>query len=192
MPKTVKVNLVELLSLYASGLSAKAVAEQLGVSKPTVLRHLQKAGVERRSRLKVTKEVEGLIQALADRGVGTAEAAETLGLDRSTVLEHAKRLGVVFQDNYHVGFITTWNGYRMLPAPDHPRADSKGYVREHVLVAEKMLGRYLDEHEVVHHKDGDKTNNTPENLEVMTLSEHASLHAQAGDTGWGCPANRKR
>jgi hypothetical protein len=150
------------------------------------------AGVEIRSLLKVTEEVEDRLRVLAYSGVGTAYAARELGLDRSTVQEHAKRLGLVFQNNYHVGFITTWNGYRMLSVPDHPRADARGYVREHVLVAEKVLERYLDEHEIVHHKDGNKTNNEPENLEVMTLSSHASLHAQAGDTGWGCPANQKR
>lgn len=41
---------------------------------------------------------------------------------------------------------------------------------------EEILGRSLHKNEVVHHKDEDPTNNNPDNLEVMTRSEHISLH----------------
>ena len=47
----------------------------------------------------------------------------------------------------------------------------------HRTVAEKMLGRKLRPGEVVHHKDGNKQNNTPENLLVLpSQKEHAKLH----------------
>jgi len=46
----------------------------------------------------------------------------------------------------------------------------------HRVVAEMMLGRELFPDEVVHHKNGDKTDNRPENIEVMTRGQHASLH----------------
>lgn len=46
-----------------------------------------------------------------------------------------------------------------------PRVDSEGYlgigtVRVHRVVAERMLGRSLEPGEVVHHKDGDRLNNS--------------------------------
>lgn len=47
---------------------------------------------------------------------------------------------------------------------------------EHRVVAERMLGRPLARNEIVHHIDGNKHNNTPENLQVMTQADHLRLH----------------
>ena len=49
-------------------------------------------------------------------------------------------------------------------------------VLEHVMVAEKSLGRKLMRNEVVHHKDFNRLNNSIENLEVMTRGEHSRIH----------------
>jgi hypothetical protein len=58
---------------------------------------------------------------------------------------------------------------------------TKGYIKlhgrhEHRVVAEKKIGRTLQRWEIVHHKDHDKHNNDPLNLEAMTQTEHARLH----------------
>jgi hypothetical protein len=49
---------------------------------------------------------------------------------------------------------------------------------EHRVVAEQMLGRALKPGEIVHHIDGNKHNNDPSNLEVMTQSQHVYEHIQ--------------
>lgn len=74
------------------------------------------------------------------------------------------------------GGVTHINGYKAIKVPDHPFAQSTGYVFEHRLVIEKQLGRYLLPHEKVHHINGDITNNGLENLIVLTHREHLRNH----------------
>jgi hypothetical protein len=60
----------------------------------------------------------------------------------------------------------------------HPNANKNGVVLEHRLVVSNIMGRPLRPDEVVHHIDGNKKNNTPINLRLMTNSEHVKLHAK--------------
>jgi len=71
------------------------------------------------------------------------------------------------------------NGYVQIWEPEHPDCDIGGYIFEHRLVMEGLLGRYLLPNEVVHHIDGNKLNNAPENLCLFASNgEHHSFHAQ--------------
>jgi len=68
--------------------------------------------------------------------------------------------------------------YLLIFMPDHPFATKKGYVREHRLIIENNVGRLLLKNEVVHHKDGNTLNNSLDNLELMTASEHSRFHVK--------------
>ena len=54
--------------------------------------------------------------------------------------------------------------------------NKKGNAKLHRLVMEEHLGRKLESGEVVHHINGDITDNRIENLRVMTIGEHSSMH----------------
>ena len=77
--------------------------------------------------------------------------------------------------NWRGGRVTrTAHGYVLRAAPGHPAAQkSGGYVREHVLVMEANLGRYLLPGENVHHKNGVRDDNRIENLELWVKSQPA-------------------
>lgn len=74
-------------------------------------------------------------------------------------------------------------GYVYRKAEGHPSSNSWGYVYEHILVAEKKLGRPLLMGEEVHHLDFDRSNNTPENLMVLSGAAHRQLHTWLESVG---------
>lgn len=81
-------------------------------------------------------------------------------------------------------YTTERDKYIYVWAPDHPNAKKSGkgtggYVLEHRLVMEKVLGRYLLPEEDVNHINGIKDDNRPENLALVSHFAHYEKH--------GCP-----
>lgn len=62
-------------------------------------------------------------------------------------------------------------GYVMLYKPDHPSAPSTGLIAEHRVVMEEKLGRQLLPGENVHHINGIRDDNRPENLELWVVHQ---------------------
>ncbi len=63
----------------------------------------------------------------------------------------------------------TW-GYIWLYMPEHPNCNNKGYILEHRLVMEQVLGRLLDDNEIIRHKNKVKDDNQISNLELLVIS----------------------
>lgn len=89
----------------------------------------------------------------------------------------------------------TASGYLAWRMPDHPNANRRGFVMEHVLVAARALGQPLPRGAQVHHIDGDRQNNAPSNLVIcQDQAYHSLLHQRAraiaacGHATWrSCP-----
>lgn len=63
-------------------------------------------------------------------------------------------------------------GYILIYKPDHPHSNSDGYFREHRLIMEEKLKRYLTKDEVVHHINHIKDDNRIENLMLLDVHTH--------------------
>ena len=135
-----------------------------------------------------------LIQYLYhDMMMSTREIAALLDVGDETVFYFMKRNGIVLRDATEATHvrkaknrqskrldelkkIKMHRGYEQVYMPEHPRADNSGKVYVHIVAAEQKIGRPLKPDEVVHHINGIKNDNRPENLQVMTDHEHRSYH----------------
>lgn len=84
--------------------------------------------------------------------------------------------------NWKTNLIRTRNplkkrGYIKIYLPSHPCCDCDGYVFEHRIVMEKHIGRHLYKSEIIHHIDGDRSNNHISNLMLLpNLAAHNKFH----------------
>lgn len=117
------------------------------------------------------------IRELAEMGWCLRDLATKFGCSRQAMCDRMKESGIPRLPPWsHPGDRNpAWlggrqidsDGYVLIWIPDHPYATAHGYVREHRLVMENQIGRYLIPGEVVHHRDKDKQNNDPSNLELF-------------------------
>jgi hypothetical protein len=108
---------------------------------------------------------------LATRKYGSFCDRKCLGKFRTRVLTSEKAANFKTGSRY-------CHAYLEVEAKWHPRANKKGYVSLHRLIAEAYAGAFLAPNEIVHHKDGDQRNNHWDNLEILTQAEHARMHTK--------------
>lgn len=167
----------ELQEVYYEMLSLQKVADFYGVSKKSILNWMNLYNIKRFKR-RTYKDLLIPIRRYIDHGGYTAkEVASMLDIDQTSLNKALRMIGKAKAfDAFHKGYHITHNGYRQIRMPSHPHADSIGYVKEHRLVMEDYLGRYLESTEVVHHIDEDKLNNSIDNLELCLKEIHTSYH----------------
>ena len=115
-------------------------------------------------------------------GLSQSQVGLKLGCTQSAVYHILKKMKVPGRADYAAGARNSrWNGgrkadgggYMMIWLPEHANADAAGYIYEHRLVMSQMLGRPLKRKEVVHHKNKNRMDNRPENLELFrSNAEH--------------------
>lgn len=127
---------------------------------------------------------EELKELYINQDLSSLKIAKIYNMHLSTVCRRLKKLGITKPATGHEGrngkkgkvYI---KGYPVVYMPDHPRAKSSGYVREHILVMEKIIGRTPTKEEDIHHIDLDKENNNPQNLLLLkNHKDHMKLHSQ--------------
>lgn len=175
-----------IVAIYEKGSSAKKIAEKLGAGHQTVLSVLKKKGVRLRRKKErfVSKEKLYEMCSLYESGASFQDVAERFGLSWDLVNRLLKEEGVVVRPagfrkgmEHHAwkgGRHTSEDGYvRVWLTDDHPfycmaqsHSAHGGYVLEHRLVMAQKLGRPLREEETVHHMDGNRQNNHPDNLQL--------------------------
>lgn len=130
---------------------------------------------------------EELIELYVNQDMSSIKIAKKYNMRVSSVCRRLNSLGIIKPSKGHEGRngkkgTVYIKGYPVIYMPDHPRAKSSGYVRQHIIEMEKMIGRTPTKEEEIHHIDLDKDNNTPKNLLLLeNHREHMSIHKQLVD-----------
>jgi hypothetical protein len=152
--------------------------------------------------------VDDIRRWIEEEGVTHEEAGQRLGCAAQTIGKLCAKHGIRSQrrgprggpghPNWRGGRRLDKDGYVMVWVADHPNPrrpagrKSGGYVLEHRLVMEAHLGRHLEPHEVVHHKNGVHTDNRLENLELFQTNADHLRHELTGRVPNWTEAGRER
>lgn len=183
----------QVLAWNDQGLARQQIAQRLGVSTSSVQAYLRRRGIAPvqmlgKALLAQSDEVRRMIEV---ERLTQAQTAAALGVHLTTVerlcaslglqtMRTGPRAGSRHQQKWTGGRVLEKHWYIAVFVPLHPFARRTGYVAEHRLVAEVMLGRYLEESEVVDHINSHTQQNWPANLRVFPRN---ALHLQATLTG---------
>jgi len=143
-------------------MSIPDVAQKHGIGFTRARQEILRAGVKLRTR------AEGI--ALAAWKISRALTGKTRPAFTHGHIEKLRRSALERGDMLARGTTRRTRGYVGIT-----RGANK-YRNEHRLIMEQRIGRKLSFNEVVHHRDGNKHNNNPDNLEVMSRAEHTRLH----------------
>lgn len=159
--------------------SCKDIAEIIGKSPTQVSRYLKRFEIKTRpfSTKGLQTRLGAKLSEETKRKIGKAHLGKKLSPEHKAkvikTLCHEKGEANL---NWKGGRTITGEGYVWIKKPEHLNANSQGYVLEHRLVMSEHLKRPLTRAEIVHHKNGDRTDNRLENLKLLPSNHHAYLH----------------
>lgn len=172
MSKKIIIDKNVLEELYKNN-STRECAKILGLTQTVIRRAMKEYGIQSKS-IKIDIDYDKMINMYED-GCPINEIAKYFNVSRSYILVKLKKYGIDTSVIYPHRRITK-AGYVMIYKPEHPSCSSTGYVREHRLIIEEHIGRYLEDNEEVHHINGNKSDNRIENLKLCTKDSHRKEH----------------
>lgn len=161
---------------YVQELSLADIAELTGITRKNVEYWMNKFGLKRRN--DETRYTKRYLEKISETGKGRVPFSKGLTKhDHPSIMRISEKLSGENSPKWKGGVCITNSGYRMIREPSHPKADKDGYVLEHRVVMEFVLGRLLTDDDVVHHRDLNRQNNISTNLFVFpNSSAHTSFH----------------
>ena len=166
-----------ICKMVNDGESNIAIAEKIGRSYASVCHQIYKLGKARE------RGINQSFFGLPNSMLGKHHSAEAKNKIKEKARERLKDR--TKHPNWHGGKTINQNGYVMLTIPDHPRAGANGQIFEHVVVMEKILLRPLLPGECVHHINGIRIDNRPENLMLFRdNADHQHYHAFLRQKEW--------
>jgi len=122
-------------------------------------------------KIKRSKEFKEKLSKIAkERGLGTINKGKKLSLETRKKMSESRRMEK--HPNWKGGRIKDGRGYIRI------KKDGVGYKAEHRIIAENTIGRELLPDEDVHHINGIKDDNRPENLQVLSHEDHLKITHQ--------------
>lgn len=197
-----------LINLYVDkGMTIKEMCQELNIKSPiTITKYMDKYNIPRRNTNSIRKEIT--MQGMSDEEFKTFlinqysskslnQISTELGINSAALRKYFIKYQIPFLgheesnkkyntgekcNNWKGGRRLSTEGYVKLYMPEHPHAVA-GAVYEHRYVIEQQIGRFLEKDEVVHHINGNKSDNRLENLMLLTPSEHSKLHSELKKEG---------
>lgn len=145
-----------------------AIAKDLGIAVGSVYNYIHKYGIKAR---KIHDYPATDKQREVWRVIGINGKGKVLSLETKNKISQSNYKGGIGHKKKRT------DGYIAVYFPDHPKSTKDGYILEHILVMESVLGRHLKEDECVHHINEIKDDNRACNLKLMTKREHMAYHS---------------
>lgn len=162
----------QIKALYIDNdMSMQAVASELGVSVGYIHKRIHNSDIQAKQRYQPDKTPIG--KPLSDEH---KEKLRRINTGRKLSAEARMKISEARQQSGIGHKKVRSDGYIAIYFPDHPKSAKDGYILEHVLVMEAMIGRHLKDNECVHHINRRKDDNRSKNLKLMTKSDHMSFH----------------
>ncbi len=190
------VDPIMLLQLYHNGLRTSELAAKFGMNRSTVLQYLHKAGLPYTSQGEINSKktpalMEKIEELYVNQGLPSTEVAKGTGLCIETTCKWLRDIGKLrsIREAQKLAFAKgrrklsashidaeryfDKDGYVYIKQLNQHRANR--YVPEHIVVWETYHNRKLPTGWVVHHLNGIKSDNRPENLVGKPKKSHDAV-----------------